>query len=88
MGKNGVRLKMDQKGHIIDQRAKNIWKRVKIEFLDLKYLLFSGTEGGIPPLNGKSFCPEKLIGVGGTSPLLIGKNPYFADFLITIERRV
>ena len=34
---------MDQKGHIIDQKGLKMYeKRQKMEFLDLKYLLFSG----------------------------------------------
>ena len=38
-----IRLKKDQKVHVIDQkRAEHVYKREKIEFLDLKYLLFSG----------------------------------------------
>ena len=34
---------------------------VKIEFLDLKYLLFSGTEGGIPPLTENHSAQESLL---------------------------
>ena len=42
-----------------------------MEFLDLKYLLFSGIfisgiGGYSPPLNGKSSCPKTLSGKGGT----------------------
>ena len=55
---------MDQKGHIIDQKGIKMYeKRQKLEFSDLKYLLFSGIFlsgiGGYPPppLNGKSSCP-------------------------------
>ena len=45
-----------KKGHTIDQK----------EFLDLKYLLFSGIGGYTSPsLNGKSFCPKTLSGIGG-----------------------
>ena len=34
---------MDQKGHITDQKGLKMYeKRQKMEFLDLKYLLFSG----------------------------------------------
>ena len=29
----------------------------------------------LPPLNGKSFCPTKLSGIGGVHPSLSGKNP-------------
>ena len=63
---------MDQKGHIMDQKGlKMDEKRQKIEFLDLKRLLFSGIFlsgiGGYPPppLNGKSSCPKTLSGKGG-----------------------
>ena len=51
---------MDQNGHIRDQKGlKNCEKRQKMEFLDLKYLLFSGVfisgKGGYPPpLNGQN----------------------------------
>ena len=51
---------MDQKGHMIDQKGLKMYeKSQKMEFLDLKYLLFSGIFlsgiGGYPPppLNGK-----------------------------------
>ena len=56
-------------------------KRQKIEFSDLKNLLFSGIFlSGIegyppPPLNGKSSCPKTLSGNGGYPPPLNGKNP-------------
>ena len=50
---------MDQKGHTIDQKGlKMCEKRQKMEFSDLKYLLFGGIFlSGIgvyplPPLNG------------------------------------
>ena len=45
-----------------------------MEFLDLKYLLFSGIFlsgiGGYspPPLNGKSSCPKTLSANGGYQP--------------------
>ena len=60
---------MDQKG------LKMYEKRHKMEFWDLKYLLFSGI-GGYPPspLNGKSSRPKTLSGKGGGYPLN-GKNP-------------
>ena len=64
---------MDQKGHMIDQKGLKMYeKSQKMEFLDLKYLLFSGIFlsgiGGYPPppLNGKSSCPKTLSGKGGT----------------------
>ena len=45
---------MDQKGHIIDQKGLKMYeKRQKMEFLDLKYLLFRGIFlsgfGGVTP---------------------------------------
>ena len=74
---------MDQKGHIIDQKVLNMYQKWhKMEFLDLKYLLFSGIflsrMGGYPPppLNGKSSCPKTLSGKGGyPHPPLNRKNP-------------
>ena len=66
---------MDQKGHMIDQKGLKMYeKSQKMEFSDLKYLLFSGIFlsgiGGYPPppLNGKSSCPKTLGGKGGTPP--------------------
>ena len=63
---------MDQKGHITDQKGLKMYeKRQKIEFSDLKRLLFSGIFlsgiGGYPPppLNGKSSCPNTLSENGG-----------------------
>ena len=53
-----------------------------MEFLDLKYLFFSGIFlSGIwgyapPPLNGKSFCPNTLSVIGGFRPPLTEKFPY------------
>ena len=74
---------MYHKGHIIDQKGLKMYeKRQKIEFLDLKNLLFSGIFlsgiGGYPPppLNGKSSCPKTLSGKGGyPHPPLNGQNP-------------
>ena len=65
---------MGQKGHIMVQKGLKMHKkRQKIEFLDLKNLLFSGIFlsgiGGYPPLNRQSLCSKKLSGKGG------GKNP-------------
>ena len=52
---------MGRKGHIIDQIGPKMHeKRQKIEFLDLKNLLFSGIF---------------LSGIGGYPPPLNGKNP-------------
>ena len=66
---------MDQKGHMIDQKGLKMYeKSQKMEFSDLKYLLFSGIFlsgiGGYPPppLYGKSSCPKTLSGKGGYPP--------------------
>ena len=63
---------MDQKGHTIDQKALKMYEKVqKLQFWDLKYLLFIGIFlsgiGGYPspPLKGKSSCPKTLSGKGG-----------------------
>ena len=70
---------MGQKGYIMVQKGLKMHKkRQKIEFLDLKKLLFSviflsGFGGYSPPLNGKSFCPKKLSGKGGYPPPLTEK---------------
>ena len=69
---------MDQKGHMIDQKGLKMYeKSQKMEFSDLKYLLFSGIGGyPPPPLNGKSSCPKTLSGKGGyPHPPLNGQNP-------------
>ena len=63
---------MGQKGHIMVQKGLKMHKKKqKIEFLDLKYLLFSeiflsGIGGGtpLPTLRGKSSCPKTLSGKG------------------------
>ena len=66
---------MGQKGPIIVQKGLKMHeKRQKIEFLDLKNLLFSGIflsgiGGYPPPLNGQSLCSKKLSGKGGVPPL-------------------
>ena len=68
---------MVQKGHIMDQKGLKMHeKRQKIEFSNLKYLLFSGIGGyPPPPLNGKSSCPKTLSGKGGyPHPPLNGEN--------------
>ena len=66
---------MDQKGHITDHKGVRMYeKRQKMEFSDLKYLLFSGIFlsgiGGYPPppLNGKSSCQKPLAEMGGNLP--------------------
>ena len=66
---------MGQKGHKTDQKGLKMHeKRQKIEFSNLKYLLFSGIFlsgiGGYPPppLNGQLSCPKTLSGKGGYPP--------------------
>ena len=46
---------MDQKGHIMDQKGLEIYRKrgQTIEFLDQKYLLFSGIRG-TPLLDGNN----------------------------------
>ena len=59
-----LRLNMDQKGHIRDQKGLKIYeKRQKMGFSDLKYQLFSRIF-----LSGKSSCPKPLAEMGGTPP--------------------
>ena len=72
---------MDQKGHIIDQKGLKMYEnRQKMEFSDLKYLLFSGIFlsgiGGYPPppLTENHPAQKPLAEMGGTPPLN-GKNP-------------
>ena len=66
---------MGQKGHIMNQKGLKMHEKgKKIEFLDLKNLLFcgiffSGIGGYLPsPLNGQLMCSKKLSGKGGTPP--------------------
>ena len=71
---------MGQKGRTMVQKGLKMHKKgQKIEFLDLKKLLFCGIFlGGIfgypPPLNGQSLCSKKLSGKGDTPTPLKGKN--------------
>ena len=64
------KVKNGPKRYIIDQKGLKMYeKRQKMEFSDLKYLLFSGIGGyPPPPLNGKSSCPKILSGKGGGHP--------------------
>ena len=64
---------MDQKGHMIDQKGLKVYeKRQKIEFSNLKYLLFSGIFlsgiGGYPPppLTENHPAQKPLAERGGT----------------------
>ena len=73
---------MNQKDHIIDQKGlKRYEKKQKIEFLDLKYLLFSGIFlsgiGGYPtpPLAEIHPAQNPLAERGLPPPPLNGKNP-------------
>ena len=60
-----MRLKMDQKRHIIDQKALKMYvKGQKLQFWDIKYLLLAEFSlaklGGTPsPLNGKLGVKKK-----------------------------
>ena len=72
---------MGQKGHIMDQKGLKMHeKRQKIEFLDLKNLLFSGIFlsgiGGYPPppLTENHPAQKSLAERGGTPPPLNGKS--------------
>ena len=75
-----IRVIMDQKGHIIDQKELKMYvKRQKMQFWDIKYLLLSGIFlsgiGGYPPppLNGKSSCLKPLAEIGGIPTPLTDK---------------
>ena len=66
---------MDQKGDKIDQKGLKMYekKQKKMEFLDLKYLLFSGIFlsgiGGSPtPPLAENHPAQKPLGGGGTPP--------------------
>ena len=61
---------MDNRDHIIDQKGLRMYEKgQQIEFLDLKYLLFSGIRGNPPPLlNRKSFYSKTLNGIEGYPP--------------------
>ena len=68
---------MDQKGHMIDQKGLKMYeKSQKMEFSDLKYLLFSGIFlsgiGGYPPPLTENQSEKKkvffLSGKGGSPP--------------------
>ena len=68
---------MGPKGHIMVQKGLKMHKkRQKIEFLDLKNLLFSGIFlsgiGGYPPppLTGNHPAQKPLAEMGGTPPFL------------------
>ena len=68
---------MGQKDHIMVQKGLKMHeKRQKIQFLDLKKLLFSGN-GGYPPLPLTDNHPAQkpLADRGGTPPPLNEQNP-------------
>ena len=72
---------MGQKGHIMDQKGLKMHeKKQKIEFSNLKYLLFSGIFlsgiGGypLPPLTD-NHCAQKSLAERGVPPPLNGQNP-------------
>ena len=72
---------MDQIGHIIDQKGLKMYeKRQKMEFSDLKYLLFngiflSGIGGYPPPPLTKNHPAQKPLAEMGVPPPLSGKHP-------------
>ena len=73
---------MDQKGQMIDQKGLKMYeKSQKMEFSDLKYLLFSGIFlsgiGGYPPppLTENHPAQKPLAERGGTPTPLNRKNP-------------
>ena len=64
---------MGQKGHIMVQKGLKMHeKRQKIEFLDLKNLLFSGIFlsgiGGSPPPLTDNHCAQKSLAERGDTP--------------------
>ena len=60
---------MGQKGYIMDQKGLKMHeKRQKIEFLDLKNLLFSGIGGYPPPLTDNNCAQKSLAERGGNPP--------------------
>ena len=64
---------MGQKGHIMDQKGLKMHeKRQKIEFLDLKNLLFSGIFlseiGGYSPPLTDNHCAQKSLAERGVPP--------------------
>ena len=77
-------LRMGQKGHMINQKGLKLYEKSqkKMEFWDLKYLLFSGILlsgiGGYspPPLTENHPAQKPLAEMGGTpTPPLTEKNP-------------
>ena len=70
---------MGQKGHIMDQKGLKMHeKRQKIEFSNLKYLLFSGIFlsgiGGYRPPLTENHCAQKSLAERGGTPPLNGQN--------------
>ena len=71
---------MGQKGHIMDHKGLKMHDSQKIEFFDLKKLLFSGIFlsgiGGAPPpppLTDNHPAQKPIAEMGGTPPLLTDK---------------
>ena len=65
---------MGQKGHIIVQKGLKMHEKTqKIEFLDLKNLLFSGIGGYPPPLTDNHCTQKSLAEKGVPPPPLTGK---------------
>ena len=63
-----IRFNKDNKKLKMDQKGQNMYEKgLKIEFLDQKYLVFSGIGGSPPPpLDGKYFCNFSLAEKGST----------------------
>ena len=60
---------MDQKGHKIDQKALKMYvKRQKMQFGDIKYLLFSGIGGYPPPSLTENHPAQKPLAEMGVTP--------------------
>ena len=66
---------MDQKGHIIDQKAQKMYvKRQKTQFWDIKYLFLAELGGTpLPPLTENHPAQKPLAEKGGTPPPLTEK---------------
>ena len=65
---------MDQKGYITYQKGLKVYeKRLKMEFLDLKYLFFSGIGGYPPPPLKENHPAQKPIAERGVPPPLTEK---------------
>ena len=74
---------MGQKGHIMDQKGlKKLEKRQKIEFSNLKYLLFSGMGGYPPPSLRENHPAQKLLGKGVVCDRFLKAEEHIGSFFI------